>query len=235
MMKKVRWAILFFILTIGVMVVSCKHDPVLPDPDEPPVIIENCDPDTVYFQNEIQPLLNSSCGIAGCHDAGSASDGVVLTDYFSVIRTADVRPGNPNGSDLFEVLTEKDPDKRMPPPPNQPLSEEQIAKIEKWIRQGAKNNACESNNCDTMNVTFSGQIWPVIQNSCLGCHSGINPSGGLLLTDHSKIVAATNEGRLLGSIRHESGYSPMPQNLPRLNDCVLTQFQKWIDDGTPEN
>lgn len=194
-----------------------------------------CDPDTVYFQNEILPLLNSTCGTIGCHDPGSAQDGVILTDYASIIRTADVRPGNPEDSDLYEVLVETDPDKRMPPPPKQPLSADQIAKIEKWILQGAKNNACESNNCDTTTVTFSGQIWPVIQNSCLGCHSGSNPSGGLLLTNHSQIVAAANSGRLLGSIKHESGFSPMPQNLPQLNDCVITQFQKWINDGTPEN
>ncbi len=196
---------------------------------------QECDPDTVYFQNEILPLLISSCGVTGCHDPGSAQDGVVLTDYAYVMQTADVRPGDPGGSDLYEVITETDPDKRMPPPPKQPLNAGQIAKIEKWILQGAQNNVCEATDCDTINVTFSGQIFPVIQNSCLGCHSGSNPSGGLLLTNHSQIASVATSGRLMGSIKHENGFSPMPQNGAQLNECKISQFEKWIADGTPNN
>lgn len=196
---------------------------------------QECDPDTIYFQNEILPLLMSSCGVTGCHDPGTAEDGIILTDYASIMQTADVRPGDPEGSDLYEVLTETDPDKRMPPPPRQPLNAAQIAKIEKWILQGAQNNTCESTTCDTLNVTFSGQIFPVIQNTCLGCHSGSNPSGDLLLTNHSQIAAAAASGRLMGSIKHENGYSPMPQNGAQLNECVISQFEKWIANGTPDN
>ncbi len=196
---------------------------------------QECDPDTVYFQNDILPLLMSSCGVTGCHDPGTAQHGVILTDYASIMQTADVRPGNPADSDLYEVLTETDPDKRMPPPPRQPLNAVQIAKIEKWILQGAQNNVCETTNCDTVNVTFSGQIFPIIQNTCFGCHSGANPSGGLLLTNHSHVASAAASGRLMGSIRHENGYSPMPQNGAQLNECVITQFEKWIADGTPDN
>jgi hypothetical protein len=86
-----------------------------------------------------------------------------------------------------------------------------------------------------VNVTFSGQIFPVIQNTCLGCHSGSNPSGDLLLTNHSQIATAAASGRLMGSIKHENGYSPMPQNGAQLNTCVISQFEKWIANGTPDN
>jgi mono/diheme cytochrome c family protein len=196
---------------------------------------QECDPDTVYFQNEILPLLISSCGVIGCHDPGTAEDGVILTDYASIMQTADVRPGDPEGSDLFEAITDDDPEDRMPPLPRQPLTAVQIAKIEKWIQQGAQNNLCETTDCDTLNVTYSGQIFPLIQNSCLGCHSGDSPSGGLLLTNHSQIAEASANGRLMGAIRHETGYSPMPKNGAQLNDCTITQFEKWIENGTPNN
>lgn len=196
---------------------------------------QECDPDTIYFQNEVLPLLISTCGVIGCHDPGTAQDGIILTDYTSIMQTADVRPGDPEGSDLFEVITDDDPEDRMPPIPRQPLNAVQIAKIEKWILQGAQNNQCETANCDTTNVTFSGQIFPLIQNSCLGCHSGASPSGGLLLTNHSQIASASISGNLMGSIRHENGYSPMPKNGAQLNECTITQFEKWIENGTPNN
>jgi len=63
-----------------------------------------CDPDTAYFQNDVLPLLMSSCGIAGCHDPQTAEDDVILTSYFYVMETADVEPGEPWESDLWERL-----------------------------------------------------------------------------------------------------------------------------------
>jgi len=40
---------------------------------------------------------------------------------------------------------------------------------------------------------------------------------------------------LMGTIKHEAGYSAMPKNGMQLSDCKITQTQKWIDDGTPNN
>ena len=75
--------------------------------------------------------------MSGCHDDGSHQDGVVLTSYEKVMATADVRPGRPDNSDLYEVLIETDPDKKMPRPPRNPLTNTQIGQIKKWIEQGA--------------------------------------------------------------------------------------------------
>ncbi|MBE0638078.1 MAG: hypothetical protein IH598_06145 [Bacteroidales bacterium] len=194
-----------------------------------------CDPDTVYFQNTILPLLQSSCAISGCHDEASASDGVILTDYARIMSTANVRPFNADGSDLYEVMVEDDPDKRMPPPPRNPLTTEQTNAVYKWIMQGALNNYCDDIECDSVNVTFSATIWPIIQNRCYGCHSGGSPSGGISLTNHTDLVAVANNGSLMGAIRHEQGYSPMPKNGAKLSDCNISQIQKWINDGTPNN
>jgi mono/diheme cytochrome c family protein len=202
-------------------------------PDDPDPV--GCHPDTVYFQNEILPLLISSCGVIGCHDPGTAQDGVVLTDYFSVVNTAGVKPGNPEESDLYEVLTEDDPDKRMPPPPNAPLSQDKIEKIRKWILQGALNNSCEEINCDTLQVSFASHIMPTIQLHCFGCHSGSNPGAGILLTNHSEIAQAAGSGTLFAAIDWQNGYSAMPKNGNKLSDCNITQFKKWIENGTPNN
>lgn len=203
-----------------------------PDPDPDPA---GCDPDTVYFQNEILPLLISSCGVIGCHDPGTAEKDVVLTDYFSVINTAEVKPGDPDESKLYKVITDDDPEDRMPPPPNEPMSQDKIEKIRKWILQGAKNNSCEETQCDTTVVSFSNHIMPVINLHCFGCHSGSNPGGGILMTNHNQIAAAANSGKLMGSISWQNGFSPMPKNGNQLSICHITQFKKWIENGTPNN
>jgi mono/diheme cytochrome c family protein len=101
--------------------------------------------------------------------------------------------------------------------------------------QGAKNNSCNETECDTINVTYASTIRPILQNSCLGCHSGTAPSGGIPLETHSDVLAVVNNGKLLGSIRHEQGYSTMPKGGAKLNDCYITQIEKWINNGAPNN
>lgn len=194
-----------------------------------------CNPDTVYFQNTILPLLQSSCGIIGCHDPGTATERIILTDYQNIMNSNIITPGNPGESELYEIISENDPDKIMPPPSNTPLTSQQKATVFTWIQQGALNNYCEQQECDTVNVTFSQTIWPIVQGSCFGCHSGSSPQGGINLDNYQSIVEVVGTGKLMGSIKHESGFSPMPQNGSKLSDCKLSQIQKWIDNGTPNN
>lgn len=149
-----------------------------------------CNPDTVYFQNTVLPLLQSSCGVTGCHDPATASDGVILTSYLYVIQTAGIDPFQPEESEIWEVITEDDPDKRMPPPPGPSLTDDQKNIIYDWIAQGALNNYCDQEPCDSLNVSFSQTVWPVIQNKCLGCHSSGSPSGNVGLTGHTEVASA---------------------------------------------
>ena len=193
-----------------------------------------CDPDTVYFQNEILPLIISTCSTTDCHDKLSDEQDVLLVDYASIIEYGEIVPGEPDEGDLIEKITDSDPDDRMPPPPADPMTTEQINKIKKWIAQGALNNSCDD-ECDTTNVTFSESIWPTIQTNCVGCHSGQNPAGNILLTDYASIVTQANNGKLLGTVSHEAGYLPMPKNAPKLDDCKIDQINIWIENGTPNN
>ena len=199
-------------------------------PDD--IIVSNCDPDTVYFQNSILPLVVSSCATTGCHDQVSHRDGIILTDYASIIRTGKIKPGNPNDSEFFESLTDDDDD-LMPPPPYSPLNSDQIQMIGQWISQGANNNAC-SDGCDTTAVNFAGQIWPMMESYCTGCHSASAPGGGIVIADYDDMIALAENGSLMGSIGWESGYAKMPTN-QKLSDCNISLLQKWIDDGSPNN
>lgn len=199
-------------------------------------IVRSCDPDTVYFERDLLPILNSNCALSGCHDAQSAQDGVILNNYINTLATADVRPGDPDGSDLYEVLVEDDPDKQMPP--GDPLAQSQIDLVFRWIAQGAQDLSCGDTTivqCDTSQVSFSGFVSPLIQLHCQGCHSGNNPGGGVSLQDHGTIASAAASGRLYGAMAHLQGYSPMPQGTSRRPDCELAKLKAWIEAGSPNN
>jgi hypothetical protein len=196
-----------------------------------PVGVSTCDPDTIYFQNTILPLVVSSCATTGCHDQSSHREGIILTDYTSILRTGKIRPGDPNDSKFLRSLTEGGEDK-MPPPPNNPLNSDQVSMIRQWIAQGALNNAC-FDGCDTTVATFSGQIWPIMQSHCTGCHSSGSAGGGIVIADYTDLIALAENGSLMGSIGYEPGYANMPPN-QQLSECSISLLQKWIDDGYPD-
>ncbi len=208
-----------------------KEIPVPDGPDQEE-LVSTCDPDTVYFENDILPLVVSTCGTTGCHDEDSHKDGVILTDYSSIIRTGEIKAGDPDDSEFFETLTD-DGDDLMPPPPNDPWNSDQIGMMRQWISQGAHDNAC-SDGCDTTNVTFSGQIWPMMESYCTGCHSPSAPGGGIVIDGYEDMVALAGNGSLMGSILYDEGYAPMPTN-QMLSDCNISLLQKWIDDGLQDN
>jgi hypothetical protein len=193
-----------------------------------------CDPTKIYFQQQVLPILVSNCALSGCHDAPSHRDGVILTSYADVMRTADVRPGNPGASELYEVLVDDDPDDRMPLAPRNPLSLQQIQIIRQWIQQGAMNLACD-NMCDANSFTYNDAIKVLVANKCQGCHSGAAPQGSIDLSTYNGLKAKVNDGRLWGAINHQVGFSPMPKNGAKLSECEIQQVKKWIDAGAPNN
>ncbi|MDA3944833.1 MAG: hypothetical protein PF694_14985 [Bacteroidetes bacterium] len=89
-------------------------------------------------------------------------------------------------------------------------------------------------SCNTENVSFSQTIEPLVNNNCLSCHSTTNTSGGVRLDSHSAIAEAATNGRLLGAIRHEAGFSAMPQG-GKLPDCAISQFEAWASQGALNN
>lgn len=193
-----------------------------------------CDPDTAYFQNDILPIFISNCAKPGCHDAQTHEEGLILDSYENIMASGDIDPGDPGNSKIFEVLVDNEPDDRMPPPPNAPLTSDQIALIYKWILQGALNNYCGGGECDTLSTTFSGTVFPIIQTNCIGCHSGPVISGGVDLSDYNNIYTHVVNGSLYGSVNQLPGYTAMPLG-SRLSDCDINKINFWINDGAPNN
>jgi hypothetical protein len=237
--------LLLIVALLGILVVmvlnACVHElPVPPDgtgggggggTTVTPPVTPSCSADTVYFQNSVLPLLNSSCGMSGCHDATSHKSGITLTSYATIIQ-AGIKPGNPNGSKIYTILSGTGGD-RMPPAPAAPFTQAQKDIISKWILQGALNNSC--NACDTATFTFAGAVAPIMNTYCMGCHNPTSLGGGYDLSTYTGVKAVVASGRLMGSINHTSGYSAMPLGGSQLSSCQVTQIQKWINAGALNN
>jgi hypothetical protein len=85
--------------------------------------------------------------------------------------------------------------------------------------------------CDTVNVTFSATIAPIISNNCLSCHSDANAAfgGNVHLQSLADVMAIS--ARIMPSIE-QTGPKPMPPN-GKLRPCSITQFRIWINNGMP--
>lgn len=193
-----------------------------------------CDPDSVYFEQQLLPILVSNCAMSGCHSTESHRDGVVLVDYQSVRTTSGIRLNDPTDSELYEVLSDSDPEDRMPPAPRDPLSSSEKAMILAWIQQGAQNLHCDQ-ACDTVSVSFSLHIAPLVQTQCAGCHQGNNPSGGVFLNNYTTIREQALSGQLVGTAAHLPGFQPMPPAGAGMSDCEVRQLELWVEAGAPEN
>jgi hypothetical protein len=189
--------------------------------------------DSVCFENEIQPILNSYCAKSGCHDAITHEEGYNLSDFSDVMSL--VKPGNPGNSKLIEVMKKTDEDK-MPPPGNAAPTADQIALIEQWITEGAQTGIdCNVGGCDTTNVTFSGTIVPLLQSNCYGCHSSPGTGGGIILTSYSDVLTVVNNGKLWGAVNFNQGFIGMPYNGSKMSDCNIAKIRIWIEAGALEN
>ena len=89
--------------------------------------------------------------------------------------------------------------------------------------------------CDTMSVTFSANVNNIVTQNCISCHGSSAPSGGISLEGYTNIEAAGMNGKLLGSITHSAGFSAMPKNSPKLDDCSIRMITKWVNNGMPNN
>lgn len=85
--------------------------------------------------------------------------------------------------------------------------------------------------CDTVSVTFTGTIEPMLSSNCWSCHSDANAAFGGGVKMQSLADVKTNAVKALAAINH-TGPKPMPPN-GKLKPCQVTQFDIWIKKGLP--
>ena len=89
--------------------------------------------------------------------------------------------------------------------------------------------------CDSTAATYSGNVLRILETNCYTCHSGSLAQGGIVLEGYDNLKVYATNGKLEGSVNHTSGFSPMPKNAGKLDDCSVGAIRQWIADGAPNN
>ena len=90
----------------------------------------------VSFASDIIPILNSSCNLGGCHNAGGKSPDLTSVNAFTSLSNGGyINTGDSQASELYLWMTGK---KGTPMPVNG-INKDFNALVLAWIKQGAKN------------------------------------------------------------------------------------------------
>ena len=194
----------------------------------PPVTVAQ----KVCFQNDILPILVSSCGITGCHDQTTRKEGYTITSYATVMSNLVVAK-SPTTSRLYTAISGSPSSENfMPPKPYAALTTAVKDSIYNWIKNGALNDVCTS-SCDTTAVvTYQKQISALISKNCISCHSGTNASKGILLDTYAGVKTYLDNGKLLAAVKGTSIQMPPGYSI---STCELRQIILWKANGATQN
>ena len=90
--------------------------------------------------------------------------------------------------------------------------------------------------CDTLDVSFASEVVPILRNNCFSCHSNANSAdfaSGLSLEEYEDVSALSD--RIVGAVKHNSGYIPMPQGNEQLDSCQIETIEAWVNQGSLNN
>lgn len=95
---------------------------------------------TVDFSTDVKPILNKKC--ISCHGGVKKQGGFSLLFRSEALAKTEsgkpaIIPGDPDASEMIRRLHLQDPEERMPYQ-HDPLTEEEIDILTRWIKQGAK-------------------------------------------------------------------------------------------------
>jgi hypothetical protein len=100
-------------------------------------------------------------------------------------------------------------------------------------------NSCSRDNeedlfgqdCNTEDVRYSTVIAAIMQAHCNSCHLPPAAPANVVTTNYSSLREIAINGRLLGAIKHQTGFVPMPYGMPKLDNCLILQIETWINAG----
>jgi hypothetical protein len=95
-----------------------------------------------------------------------------------------------------------------------------------------------SGACNAAGSTYSSTVAPILTASCNSCHSTAaapGSGGNIILDTYAGVKIYADNGKLLGSINHASGFSPMPKGGGSLSSCDISKITNWVNSGALNN
>ncbi len=84
-------------------------------------------------------------------------------------------------------------------------------------------------------MKFNTDIVPILQANCNSCHRVGNAPGDIITENYIGVKKIAENGKLVGSIEHASGFIPMPLGRSKLSTCDINKIKAWIEQGTLNN
>ena len=84
-------------------------------------------------------------------------------------------------------------------------------------------------------VSFSQTVEPIIVQSCAttGCHDATTHESGFYFSGYQNISIFIDP--IIGSMRYDPGYTPMPSGSPKVADSLIQKIECWIAQGAQNN
>jgi len=84
-------------------------------------------------------------------------------------------------------------------------------------------------------VTYTNTIKAELAGCAVsGCHGDGSANGSGSLDTYEDVVAFVGFDRILGALRHEEGFSPMPKGGDKWTEAEVSRLEAWIAAGLPE-
>ena len=89
--------------------------------------------------------------------------------------------------------------------------------------------------CDTLGVSYSKTVQPILQSNCVSCHSGPGATAGVDMSSIDNIVRQVGRNRIFPNVlTGKNGAQQMPQG-GRLSQCEIDQITAWVNQGAKNN
>lgn len=195
------------------------------------------------FETDIRPLLERRC--MECHGEEQQKAELNLATHATLLTGGEsgkvIEPGDRVASLLFEYVR----DGIMPPDDAEPLSQEEVALIGRWIDAGAPARG----SADTAGEAVTQHdVIPIMYRRCTACHGAVYQRGGLDLRTPAAMLAGGASGPAIVAANPDA--SPLVQRVrerlcppqadigeagiePMTPDELATVVA-WITRGAPE-
>jgi hypothetical protein len=98
-----------------------------------------------------------------------------------------------------------------------------------------KTSSVAKNPCAGIATSYTTDIKPILDANCASsCHSAEKHMHHLDLSTYESVKAESGNPEFLGAINHESNYTPMPKNHPKLDDASIQKIQCWVQNGAAQ-
>lgn len=84
-------------------------------------------------------------------------------------------------------------------------------------------------------VKFSTAVKPIFDAKCVACHGNTQQTAGYNLQGYANVSKHVADAALLGALKHQQGYTPMPKGGSQLPADQIKLIEDWITQGAKDN